>query len=55
MPVGAANLVRPFCVKGYCNKLLPFPPMQPVSRMFSVMGCPFEKANEPWGAKNDIH
>lgn len=55
MPIGTANLVKPLSVKGYCNRLLPFPAMQPVSRMLSVMGCPFERPNEAWGAKNDIH
>lgn len=55
MPVGALNLVRLFSVKSYCKRLLTFPAMQPMSRMLSVMGCPFERPNEPWHTKNGIN
>lgn len=52
---GAINLVRPFSVRGYCNRLPPIPAMWPVSRMLSVKVHPFERPNESWGTKNDIH
>lgn len=38
-----------------CNSYVNSIPTRPVIRMLSVMGCPFERPNESWNAKNDLH